>query len=275
MLKATSIFSDRACPMARSWPPAASEQETILPDAPPPKSARASTARFSWAPFRSVLVQARFAGLVAVAACGVLLGAQSMGPTQANAEPARPVATTQVAPITQTDPTILTGPLKRHPDVKSVAEEMAESAKRGAASATVFLPGNDTPFKTGRYGFGTGIPRWMDIVEPPKDGILRGTIVVNVSGHSHQAEQYARTNTYSVRIELPDGRVLLKTGIPRNVVKDPSQSPNTAEYATTIDVEFPYQLGITKLSAWPDGSLGSGGNIEGRMYKIHSHDQPA
>jgi hypothetical protein len=75
-----------------------------------------------------------------------------------------------------------------------------------------------------------------------------------------------------VEIRLPDGSVLTKTAIPRNVLADPSKPSDTPEYATAIDIEYPYQSGMTTVSASPSATSAFG-YIEGRVYYVHSHDK--
>lgn len=178
------------------------------------------------------------------------------------------------APVTQTDPTRLSGPLVRNSEVDGVQANYASMSRRGYAAQAQFLPGNDLKFESWSHAYKTGVPRHMNVLEAPRDGMIRGTLVVNVSGHSGEAHAFAKSNTYSVRIELPDGTVLERSGIPRNVVGKPGLPNDTPEYATTIDIEYPYRKGVTSVSAWPDGSGGTGGYIEGRLYLVHSHDQP-
>lgn len=139
---------------------------------------------------------------------------------------------------------------------------------RHAASSAMFLPEDTQGYEAYAFNYKTGLRKQMNLLAAPKDGMVRGTIVINVSGHAGDSslEQFAKTNTYNVRVQLPDGRVLQRNNIPRN---DPSQ----AEYVTTIPVEFPYQPGMTRLEAWPTGSAGPSGYVEGRVYEIHSPDQ--
>ena len=178
------------------------------------------------------------------------------------------------APVTQNDPTKLTGPLVRNSEVDGVTASYASLSRRGYAAQAQFLPGNDLKFESWSHAYKTGVPRHMNVIEAPRDGMIRGTLVLNVSGHSGEAHAFAKSNTYSVRVVLPDGTVLERSAIPRNVVGKPGLPSDTPEYATTIDFEYPYLQGVTTVSAWPDGSGGSGGYIEGRMYLVHSHDQP-
>lgn len=189
------------------------------------------------------------------------------------ASPTGPTAgSTIVAPVQRTDPTELTAAVVRHSEVSSVAADIASKARRGYASSTVFLPGNNLKFQSWVHSYHTGEARQMNILKAPSDGVVRGTIVVNVSGHSSEATDFAKSNTYSVRIQLPDGTIIERSGIPRNVVTEGRLPADTPEYSTVIDVEYLYRSGATEVSAWPDGSGGVGGYVEGRLYYVHSHD---
>lgn len=213
-----------------------------------------------------------------VAALAVMLGAVGGSAAVTSAELGQSVGHTLSAPAVvesaanPQDPTALSGPIARHGKVEKVLKEAEADARRGVASTVTFLPSKGTKFKSWYFGYKTGEARRMNILEQPEGGIVRGTIVINPSGHTGQAESFARSNTYTVEITLPDGQKLVREGILRNVVVQ-GLPPSTAEYATAIDVEYPYRRGVTQLSASPDGSGGAGGYVEGRLYLIHSHDQ--
>jgi hypothetical protein len=159
------------------------------------------------------------------------------------------------------------GSIQRQPGINQLRNELGERAKNGEASSAIFLPTPSIRYDAYAFDYHTGMSKQMNLTKEPADGKVKGTIVINVSGHSNEAERFAKSNTYSVEVRLPDGKTLNMRGIPRN-------DPSKAEYATLIDIEFPYQKGVTTLVAWPDGSAGGGGYIEGRRYQIHSPDQP-
>lgn len=213
-----------------------------------------------------------------VAALAVMLGAVGGSAAVTSTELGRSAGQVLSAPAvvdtgsTPTDPTKLAAPFSRNGKVEAALKDAERDARRGVASTVTFLPSKGTKFKSWYFGYKTGEPRRMNILEPPADGIVRGTIVINPSGHTGQAEEFARSNTYTVEIKLPNGERLQREGVPRNVVLQ-GLPPSTAEYATAIDVEFPYRSGVTELSAGPDGSAMTGGYVEGRLYLIHSHDQ--
>jgi hypothetical protein len=81
-------------------------------------------------------------------------------------------------------------------------------------------------------------------------------------GNTALLHWFGATNTYHVRVRLPDGQVLERSGIPRNRL-------DRIELATRIPVEFPLQTGTTVLQAWPAGSAEVGSYREAREYAIH------
>ena len=74
--------------------------------------------------------------------------------------------------------------------------------------------------------------------------------------------QFAMTNTYNVRVTLPNGEKLEMRNIPRNKV-------DQAEYSTSIPIEFPAMKGNTIVEAWPTGSAEVAGYVEARRYHLH------
>ena len=158
--------------------------------------------------------------------------------------------------------------LKRQPGITDLQRQLGERAQNGEASSAIFLPAPGMHYDAYAFDYHTGMAKQMNLTSAPADAKVKGTIVINVSGHSSEADKFAKSNTYSVEVRLPDGKTLSMRGIPRN-------NPSKAEYATLIDVEFPYQKGVTTLVAWPDGSAGGGGYTEGRRYQIHSPISPS
>ncbi|MBK6688712.1 MAG: hypothetical protein IPG45_29840 [Deltaproteobacteria bacterium] len=213
-----------------------------------------------------------------VAALAVMLGAVGGSSAVSSAElgqsAGRALSTPMVVVDTTVpnDPTQLSATISRNGKVEAVLIEAESDARRGVASTVTFLPSKGTKFQSWYFGYKTGEPRRMNILELPEGGIVRGTIVVNPSGHTGKADEYARSNTYTVHVTLPDGVTMVREGHPRNVVIQ-GLPFSTAEYATAIDVEFPYRSGITRLWAAPGGSAGIDGYVEGRLYLVHSHDQ--
>ena len=41
------------------------------------------------------------------------------------------------------------------------------------------------------------------------------------------------------------------------------------EYCTAQNISFELGLGVTTVQAWPKGSAGPGGYVEGRVIKVH------
>lgn len=163
-----------------------------------------------------------------------------------------------------------TAPIQRSPQVRAVLADLAQRCKNGGASSMMFLPARDVPAQAWAFAYHTGKAKEMNLKAAPADGMVKGTIVINPSGHDSTPgalERFAKTNTYNVRVQLPNGETLTWNNVPRN-------DPSKAEYATAIDVAFPYMKGVTVVEAWPGGSAGVGGYLEGRRYHVHSADQP-
>jgi hypothetical protein len=181
-----------------------------------------------------------------------------------------PVRNTTISASAATQVTVPTTLLattafKENSRVQAAVSQLGGNAQMGGASQSVFLPASGADVDRFSFNYGTGQPKQMNFNKPPKDGVVRGTMVVSVSGHDGRQDQYAKSNTYSVRVTLPNGKTITQNRIPRN-------DPSKAEYATAIPLEFPYMAGKTIIEAWPDGSAGPGGYIEGRKYIMHSHD---
>ncbi|MBI1945740.1 MAG: hypothetical protein HYS27_08590 [Deltaproteobacteria bacterium] len=171
-----------------------------------------------------------------------------------------------VTPLTQTQNAGNVGRTQftENSRVSSTLADLASRAKRGGASSTTFLPGQGVRFEAYAFSYHTGKAKEMNLSQKPADGMVRGTIVINVSGHdgAERAAQYAKSNSYNVCITMPDGKQIRMNNIPRN-------NPGSAEYATKIPIEFPWQEGVARIEAWPTGSAGVGGYVEGRRYSVH------
>jgi hypothetical protein len=163
----------------------------------------------------------------------------------------------------------ITAPFSRNPEAEVQRGKLADRAKNGGASSTSFFPGSNISFDAFAFRYHTGLSKQMNINTVPADGMVRGTIVINVSGHDGgpAAADYATKNEYNIEVRLPSGKTLTWDRAPRN-------DPSSTEYATLLDIEFPYEQGETVLEASPDRSAGVGGYTEGRQYIIHSADQP-
>ncbi len=145
--------------------------------------------------------------------------------------------------------------------------EMGRRSRDGGAASVMLLPENSAKYKSYAFSYHTGKVKQMNL-QPPADGMFRGTVVVNVSGHdgADKAKAYAESNTYNVRVTLPDGKVIQALNIPRT-------EPGKAEYSTKIPIEFPAMPGKTIVESWPTGSAGVHGYIEGRRYSVNIGDQ--
>lgn len=152
--------------------------------------------------------------------------------------------------------------------VGSHLSELASRSRNGGAASVMLLPEANVKYDAYAFSYHTGKGKQMNLKSTPADGMFRGTVVVNVSGHdgADKAKAYAESNTYNVRVTLPDGKVIQALNIPRN-------EPGKTEYSTKIPVEFPAMQGKTIVEAWPTGSAGVGGYIEGRRYSLNLGDQ--
>ena len=82
-------------------------------------------------------------------------------------------------------------------------------------------------------------------------------------GNEALRKHFACTNTYNVRLRMPDGQTSEMRTLPRN-------DPATMEFATRIPIVIPAgTLGEVVLEAWPTGSAEVAGYVEARRYKIH------
>jgi hypothetical protein len=101
-------------------------------------------------------------------------------------------------------------------------------------------------------------PTHLKVTEKPAPAKLQATVLICVSGHTDEEDKFARSNTYSVRVTLPDGRSDTLRRIPRS---------KSVEYVTAIDLSIPLSKGTTTIEAWPDGTS-VGGYSEGRTIKV-------
>lgn len=82
------------------------------------------------------------------------------------------------------------------------------------------------------------------------------------AGNEALRRHFAMTNTYNVRVTLPNGEKLEMRNVPRS-------KPDQAEYSTAIPIEFPAMKGNTVVEAWPTGSAEVAGYVEARRYNLH------
>ena len=76
-----------------------------------------------------------------------------------------------------------TRPFEEHPGVPRALEAMAARARAGEAAAAFFLPGREVAYEAWSFAYGTGLAKEMNILRPGRDGRIRGTLCVHVSGH--------------------------------------------------------------------------------------------
>jgi hypothetical protein len=116
------------------------------------------------------------------------------------------------------------------------------------------------------YGYGTHKPMTMNLRQALPEGRLDLVVCLNVSGHDlkdradrHQAlAARAKDNRYVIQVTHADGRIERMTGIAAHGALSTSQ-------AISIKGMKP---GVTVVEAWPEGSAGVGGYIEGRRLEI-------
>lgn len=109
-------------------------------------------------------------------------------------------------------------------------------------------------------------PAGYKITAMPKDKTFDFTLLVPVSGHCGAANakawagldpaRIAETNTFNVRITLPDGS------------KQTLSNLEVDGYVTGVNLSVPLSAGKITVEYWPDGSGGVGGYPEGRTLEI-------
>ena len=122
------------------------------------------------------------------------------------------------------------------------------------------------------YGYGTHKPMTMSLTKPLPEGRLDLTVCLNVSGHDFKGtdgllipgaeallQARAKNNKYIIQVTHPDGRVETMKGI------EAKGALSTAQDISVKDL----QRGKTIVEAWPEGSAGVGGYIEGRRLEIN------
>ena len=126
------------------------------------------------------------------------------------------------------------------------------------------------------YGYGTHKPMTMSLTKALPDDRLDLTVCLNVSGHDfkdqndkplpdakQRLQERAKDNKYVIQVTRPDGTVEKMTGIAAN-----------GALSTAQDISIRgMKPGKTIVEAWPEGSAGVGGYIEGRRLEI-SYNPP-
>jgi hypothetical protein len=153
--------------------------------------------------------------------------------------------------------------IQRSPWVAPVLDLIAIDAKRGVAART-FAFADNAKVDSWLFAYHTGKAKEMNLVTPPPDGQkLQLTLANHVSGHSGQADQFARTNeAWTININGPTGQQTIHTTTGGSAANPVYSFAKDVE----IDVSKP---GNYTISAAPDLSAGVGGYIEGRLYNLH------
>ena len=142
-------------------------------------------------------------------------------------------------------------------EAKWLKKDMAQNAKDGVASMTHIVAHN-AKMDIRAFDYGSRKPQEATMSKAPKDGMMDLTVLMSVSGHTREADKFAQENVYNIRVTLPDGTKQTMGGIKAN-----------GEYCTAQNISFPVQKGVTKVEAWPDGSAGPYGYVEGRVININ------
>jgi hypothetical protein len=153
------------------------------------------------------------------------------------------------------------GTFKRPPEVRR-AEAMLERAVKewGLAASTMVVVANART--TALSGVADKDMPWFDQPTRLRVGstpaTLKLTVVMCVSGHTDQASRYARSNTYSVRITMPNGSTQEFRGLKRS---------KSVEYVSAFDFEVPAMKGTITIEGWPEATR-VGGYSEGRTVRL-------
>jgi hypothetical protein len=81
-------------------------------------------------------------------------------------------------------PTAAAPGFPEHPRVAATVTALAQLAQTGGAASVVFLPERGVACRSWSFPYQSGRPKQMNIPQPPR-GPVRGTLVVNVSGHAN------------------------------------------------------------------------------------------
>jgi hypothetical protein len=98
----------------------------------------------------------------------------------------------------------------------------------------------------------------VKVAQAPKNGVLDVTVLICVSGHTDQEKEFARTNTYTITVTLPNGKSKTFNGLKRS---------KSVEYVSAFDIQIPLMKGKTTIVASPEGTS-SYGYSEGRTNTI-------
>jgi hypothetical protein len=79
-----------------------------------------------------------------------------------------------------------TGPFEENAKVGRVVADLGKRAQDGGASSIMFLPQKGVKYEAYAFAYHTGLAKEMNIEKAPR-GPMRGTVVINVSGHASGA----------------------------------------------------------------------------------------
>jgi hypothetical protein len=143
-------------------------------------------------------------------------------------------------------------------DMVELYELMGEElTKMGKASSSRFVV-SSADVLVNEFDHGSGKAQRARIGTKLPNDRLDMTVIVNVDGRqgAAQARAWGKSDTYVIEVTHPNGRVERMTGI------------KARGFVTTQDFSIRLQPGVTKIAAWPVGSLGVPGNIEGRLLEL-------
>jgi hypothetical protein len=101
-----------------------------------------------------------------------------------------------------------------------------------------------------RYKVKSRLPSTQDTFHLPI------AVMLPVSGHTGQADEFAKSNIYELRIKQAGGKVVNLPNIKSNGL------------VTEAGMVLPLKKGLNVLTFWPKGSLGVGGFEKGRTLEI-------
>lgn len=76
-----------------------------------------------------------------------------------------------------------TGPFEENAKVARTLQDLAKRAGQGGASSIMFLPQKGVKYDAYAFAYHTGLAKELNIAKAPT-GPLRGTVVINISGHA-------------------------------------------------------------------------------------------
>jgi hypothetical protein len=176
--------------------------------------------------------------------------------------PVAPTTASTVSPVAAAAVAAV-APIKRNAWVAPVLDLLAKDAKNGVA-ARQFAFADNAQMDTWLFAYHTGKAKEANLTSPPPAGQkLQLTIAMHVSGHTNQADQFAKSNEqWTITVNGPTGSQTI-----------PVQSGGSAanpvfSFAKDIQIDVS-KPGNYTIDAAPNQSGGVGGYIEGRRYNLH------